>query len=224
MENVKQFVIDYVEGKINSDTFLKQFKEDLSVGEWLQKNLVFEGETKPLYIFDQDYHVIREEKVPYNIKNSIDKILQEPGHSVLGRKLNVFSLVSGRMIKAFPLLNLIPDTTIEEEYDFMLNACPDYLDSVEINAAGIFENLMEQFPKSMPKTKRIKEFRKCLKEMFYVEGQKYPRWIQESEWPLSKTGKPTKFLRQKSVCKGEACYYYFQDMDTGEEIEVMQAY
>lgn len=58
--------------------------------------------------------------------------------------------------------------------------------------------------------------------MFYVEGQKYPRWIQESEWPLSKTGKPTKFLRQKS--KGEISFYYFLDVDTGEEIEIMQAY
>ncbi len=47
-------------------------------------------------------------------------------------------------------------------------------------------------------------------------------FIQESEWPLSKTGKPTKFLRQRS--KGEVSLYYFLDVDTGEEIEIVQAY
>lgn len=110
--------------------------------------------------------------------------------------------------------------TLRKKFKFLLEACPDYLFSIDIEESGILENLMEEFPESMPKSKRIKEFRSKLRSMFYVEGQKYPHWIQESEWPMSKTGKPTKYLRQKS--KGEVTFYYFLDVDTGEEIEIMQ--
>ena len=84
--------------------------------------------------------------------------------------------------------------------------------------------MLEELPKEWSKPKRIKEFKRRLKEMFFVEGQKYPRWAQESEWPLSPTGKPTKFLGQKSFCGGEVVKYRFLDMDTGKEIEVVQAY
>ena len=113
---------------------------------------------------------------------------------------------------------------MRNKYNFLLDACPEYLDSAEVENSGILDKLMEEIPDTMSKTNRIKLFKAKLKEIFYVEGQKYPRWIQESEWPLTKTGKSTKFLRQKSACKGEVCYYYFLDMDIREEIEVMQSY
>lgn len=113
---------------------------------------------------------------------------------------------------------------MRNKYNFLLDACPEYLDSAEVENSGILDKLMEEIPDTMSKTNRIKLFKAKLKEIFYVEGQKYPRWIQESEWPLTKTGKSTKFLRQQSACKGEVCFYYFLDMDTREEIEVMQSY
>lgn len=223
MENVKQYVIDYIEGHVKPETFVETLKNDPSVMEWLQ-SLIPSGKTILEYKYDQYYHVIGKTEVPYLVKYVIDDIWTRLGSSILGRHLNTFGEVSRWVIEAFPDMNIKVDTTLRDKYDFILDACPEYLCSLDIENAGILDNLMEELPEDMPKTKRAKEFRKRIKEMFYVEGQKYPRWIQESEWPLSKTGKPTKFIRQQSECKGEVCSYYFLDVDTGEEIKVVQAY
>ena len=221
MENIKQFTVDYLEGRIEPHLYSEALLNDPSVLDWLQ-SIVPEGK---IGYFEK---VVRpdgswyQRTGPYSIHHAIKAVWSDPGHSRLGRELNTFSVISRLMSEAFPELELNLDTTLSEKYHFVLNACPEYLCSVEIENAGILEKLMEEFPDTMPKSKRVKAFRNKLKQMFYVEGQKYPRWIQESEWPLSKTGKPTKFLKQKS--KGEVSFYYFLDVDTGEEIEIMQAY
>lgn len=139
-------------------------------------------------------------------------------HHVVGKSVDMFNYVE--MTRTDHYRRFKELHTLRKKFKFLLEACPDYLFSIDIEESGILENLMEEFPESMPKSKRIKEFRSKLRSMFYVEGQKYPHWIQESEWPMSKTGKPTKYLRQKS--KGEVTFYYFLDVDTGEEIEIMQ--
>lgn len=221
MENIKQFTVDYLEGRIEPHLYSEALLNDPSVLDWLQ-SIVPEGK---IGYFEK---VVRpdgswyQRTGPYSIHHAIKAVWSDPGHSRLGRELNTFSVISRFMSEAFPELELNLDTTLSEKYHFILNACPEYLCSVEIENAGILEKLMEEFPDTMPKSKRVKAFRDKLKQMFYVEGQKYPRWIQQSEWPLSKTGNPTKFLRQKS--KGEVSFYYFLDVDTGEEIEIMQAY
>lgn len=221
LENIKQFVVDYVEGRIEPQRFTEILLSDPSVLDWLQSIVpdgkigYFEKVVRP----DGSWY---QRTGPYSIHHAIKAVWSDPGHSKLARELNSFSVISRLMSEAFPELNLNIDHTLSEKYHFILNACPEYLFSEEIENAGILESLMKEFPESMPKTKRIKAFREKLKAMFYVEGQKYPRWLQGSEWPLSKTGKPTKFLRQKS--KGEVSFYYFLDVDTGEEIEIMQAY
>ena len=223
MVNIKKFVIDYLEGRVDSNEFIKTLKSDSSIFDWLQSMLP-NGTTMFDYKFDEHFRVIEKKEVPYNVSNVINGILTQLGETTLGKEYNLHCYIARLFEKYLPMEKFTIDKTLEVKVKFLLEACPEYLDSVAIENSGVFEKLMEQLPESMPKTKRIKEFRKRIKEMFYVEGQKYPRWIQESEWPLSKTGKPTKFLRQKSAHNGEVCYYYFLDVDTQEEIEVMQAY
>ena len=52
--------------------------------------------------------------------------------------------------------------------------------------------------------------------------KKYPRWVQEAEWPIVPSGKPMRFLEQKKA-KGKAyaetmlTHYVFEDVDTGEQ-------
>lgn len=220
MENIKQYVIDYLEGRVESKVFIKKIRDNSEITDWLQK-LVPKGTTRPIVVdFDEKGSAIIKE-IPYIVKEDIEDTLQHGG-GMAGRELNVFSEISSLIKAAFPDLKIVLDTTLEDKFNFLLDACPEYLNSIEIENSGILDQLMEEFPETMPKSKRIKAFKSRLKEMFYIEGQKYPRWIQDSEWPLSKTGKPTKFLRQKS--KGEVTYYYFLDVDSNEEIEIMQAY
>jgi len=221
MEDFKQYVINYIEGRVESKQFLKKLQDNPKLIEWLQ-SIVPEG--KIMHI-NQGYNIdgtLNRKAVQYNVQDSINEIWSCSGSSPLGRELNTFAEISTLMHEAYPAINLEEDTSLEEKFNFLLDACPEYLNSLEISNAGILDNLMAELPESMPKSKRVKAFKDKIKAMFYIEGQKYPRWIQESEWPLSKTGKPTKFLRQKA--DGEVCFYYFLDMDTKEEIEVMQAY
>ena len=220
MQDIKQYVIDYVEGRVPSKEFRSKIVTDSSIVKWLQSIVPKEKEMLIIEGID-DYGKAIIKYVPYNVEYMIQNNWKCP-KGTTGKELNMIHEIFRLLKEAFPELNLVIDKTLDNKFNFILDACPEYLDSVEIENAGILDNLMDEIPNTLPKTKRINEFKKKLKEMFYVEGQKYPRWIQSSEWPLSKTGKPTKFLRQKS--KGEITYYYFLDVDTNEEIEVMQSY
>ena len=60
--------------------------------------------------------------------------------------------------------------------------------------------------------------------MFHIEGRRFPFWIQEAEWPVSATGKPMKFISQKSVYQVEVKQYIFEDVDTHEQVIVEQFY
>ena len=216
--DIKQYVIDYIEGRISSKDFTKKIYEDASIFEWFDKIIL---NKKPIYynkIVVRDDGTFHKELRQYTMRDAVEVRLLDRAIGQVG----VHGFISKLVMEAFPQEKIIQSDKLIEQYNFLLDACPEYLLSVDIEDSGILEQLMEEFPETMPKTKRIKAFKEKLKAMFYIEGNKYPRWIQESEWPLSKTGKPTKFLRQKS--KGEVSYYYFLDMDTGEEIEIMQAY
>lgn len=220
MQNIEQYVIDYVEGRVPSKEFRRKVITDSSIVTWLQSIVSKEQEMMLVKGVDE-YGKLLVTHVPYNIEYLIRNVWKcEKGTT--GDELNMIYEIFRLLKRAYPERSFVVDETLSNKYNFILDACPEYLDSVEIENAGILDNLMEEFPEAMPKTKRIKAFKSKLKELFYVEGQKYPRWIQESEWPLSPSGKPTKFLRQKS--KGELTYYYFLDVDTNKEIEVVQSY
>ena len=73
----------------------------------------------------------------------------------------------------------------------------------------------------MGKTKRKKAAREKIKELFHIEGRKYPRWAQESEWPMGKNS-PMKFIRQKQ--DEDQVLFWFEDVDTGEERVIEQFY
>lgn len=221
MTEAEKFVIDYMEGRTDSETFIARLKADPSIEDWLQ-SIVPEGKLGHYTIFNEDGSWDRKTR-PYDVRDYISTILND-SRNKLGKHLNLFSEISRLLKEAFPDRKINYDTSISDKFNFFLDACPDYLYSEAIEESGIFEKLLEELPKEWSKSKKIKEFKRRLKEMFFVEGQKYPRWAQESEWPLSSTGKPTKFLGQKSFCEGEVVKYRFLDPETGKEIEIVQIY
>ena len=103
----------------------------------------------------------------------------------------------------------------------MMDVCPEYIEGHEIDEAGIIEAIIEQVPEALPKTKRKKQIKELIKKEFHIEGTKYPRWVQGGEWPVSKNGKPLRFVEQKRK-KGKAyenmlyTIYVFEDVDTLE--------
>ena len=103
-----------------------------------------------------------------------------------------------------------------------MDVCPEYIEGHEIDEAGIIEAIIEQVPESLPKAKRKKQIKELIKKEFHIEGTKYPRWVQGGEWPVSKSGKPMRFVEQKRK-KGKEyqdmlyTIYVFEDLDTLEK-------
>ena len=219
--DIKQYVVDFIEERVDVKDFLHEIKNNPSIFDWLQ-SLIPEGEMMQEAYYDYENHKNVIVEIPYTAKGMYERLFRYGGETNVGNQLNLHHWVYKLVQDAFPQEHFEYGQTLNKKFNFMLEACPEYLLSTDIESSGILEELLEEFPETMPKTKRIKAFKEKLKGMFFIEGQKYPRWIQASEWPLSKTGKPTKFLRQKS--KGEISFYYFLDVDTNEEIEIMQAY
>ena len=102
----------------------------------------------------------------------------------------------------------------------MLDACPEYIGGPEVD--HLLDELLETLPEGLSKTKRVKLYREKLKELFPMRDKKYPRWVQEAEWPISESGKPMRFVAQKKA-NGKAyaeimlTHYIFEDVDTGEQ-------
>ena len=105
----------------------------------------------------------------------------------------------------------------------MLTVCPEYIGGTEIETAGIIDNIYDKLPQSLSQSKRCALFKKQLKTIFHVTDKRYPRWIQEPEWPMGKLS-PMKFVKQQSRFKGEARLYTFQDVDTNEFKTIFQSH
>ena len=141
--------------------------------------------------------------------------------SKLWTYVNRQSYLYNLMTELFPNEPIRKDETLHEKASFLMDVCPEYIEGHEIDEAGIIEAIVEQVPETLPKAKRKKQIGELIKKEFHIVGRKYPRWIQGGEWPVSKSGKPMRFVEQKRK-KGkeyeEMLYtqFFFEDVDTGE--------
>ena len=173
-------------------------------------------------LFTREYQTV--EKLPYDVRRMAER---QKTTTRLGYQLNLQGWLCRLMEQLFPEETFVRDNTLSEKHSFMLDACPEYIGGVEVEEAGILEAILDSVPETMPKNKRIKEVKSRIKKAFHVSGIIYPRWVQEAEWPVSPSGKPMKFVKQKRK-KGKEyenmlyTLFYFEDVDTGEERIVEQ--
>lgn len=220
MTNIKQYVIGYIEGRVPSKEFLNTLWQDDSIFEWLQ-SIVPEGMIGYYESICLPDGTPGEQKTgPYDAKHKITVYWNDFGGS-LGKELNIHYEISQLVKKAFPNENIKEDKTLDKKFDFLLDACPEYIGGPEVDESEILERIMNELPEGISKTQRIKIFKERVKAEFHIEGQKYPRWLQPAEWPFS-NGKPMRFLCQKSEFKGELRQYCFEDVDTKEQRVIEQ--
>ncbi len=173
-------------------------------------------------LFTETYRAV--ETFPYDVRRMAER---QKTPDRLGHQLNLQGWLYRLMGQLFPEEIFHRDNTLSEKHSFMLDACPEYIGGVEVEEAGIIEDILDSVPETMPKNKRIKEVKSRIKEAFHVSGIIYPRWVQEPEWPLSQSGKPLRFVKQKRK-KGKEyegmlyTLFCFEDVDTGEERVVEQ--
>ena len=135
--------------------------------------------------------------------------------TTLAKHLNIFSTFASILAEAYPNDNIKVDETLRTKFDFLLTTCPDYIGGEEVEA--VIENLLNVNPGISKK-----QFKEEIKNLFNIEKGKYPKWLQAPEWPISKNGKPMKFIKQVSDKKTGITQYVFEDIDTKKETTIEQ--
>jgi hypothetical protein len=167
-------------------------------------------------LFEKEYTIVQE--TPYNVKTVYS---HNKTNSMLWTYVNIQSWLYNLMVEIYPNESILKDEHLHNKASFMMDVCPEYIEGQEIDEAGIIEAIIEQVPESLPKAKRKKQIIELIKKEFHIEGTKYPRWVQGGEWPVSKNGKPLRFVEQKRK-KGKDyenmlyTIYVFEDVDTLE--------
>lgn len=221
----KQFWVDFAEGRIDVPGMLAETEKRPELLDWLTgiadpkfKTTVVHRET------DEDgYTTYTPEELPFDAKMQIEEYIHRDRGGNLGKFLNVHDLFSRVLTTAFPDEGIVIDQRLSKKFGFMLDACPEYIGGPEVD--HLLEELLEELPTDLSKAKRVKLYKEKVKDLFPMAGKKYPRWVQEAEWPLSSSGKPMRFVEQK---KGEhykttmQTYFIFEDTDTGETRTVEQ--
>ena len=196
---------------------LYNFKSVLDNPVKYKSSYVQEMCTSVKEFFDNEYTTIQE--IPYNVKSVYS---HNKTKSKLWTYVNIQSWLCRLMKEIYPDDTIEKDNILYEKASFMRDVCPEYIEGHEIDEAGIIEAIIEQAPETLPKSKRKKQIKELIKKEFHIEGTKYPRWVQGGEWPVSKSGKPMRFVEQKRK-KGKGyenmlfTIYIFEDVDTLEQ-------
>ena len=213
--------------RFTNDTNAELFTRDMNLLLYNFKNVLDNpSKYRPSYVqhmcesvksfFEREYTTVQE--VPYNVKALYS---HNKTRSKLWTYVNIQSWLCALMKEIYPGECIERDENLEEKALFMMDVCPEYIEGHEIDEVGIIEAIIEQVPESLPKAKRKKQIKELIKKEFHIEGTKYPRWVQGGEWPLSKSGKPMRFVEQKRK-KGKEyagmlyTQFFFEDVETGE--------
>lgn len=245
--NAQETIKQFLEGQIDIHAFRKMYDEDGSINDYLQ-GIIDEiraknGEIEPFPfadLFKDGTIFYSREGIGYLLDPDSDPGLQycPPRYESVRQMLNYeFRMVThdvrcaqGASLFYNEVLVIYYqiDRTVKmterygKEYDFALEVIPDYLSGGEAEAY-IQKNIIPLFPESMGKTKRKKAVKSKIREEFRRE-KGYPCWIQHSEWPMGKDGKPTTYVGKGKSPNAETGRWIFRDETDGELITVEQFY
>lgn len=240
-ETIKQFL----EGQIDIHTFKKMYDEEDSINDFLQgiiDNICAKNGTIERFPFPNKDGTFfySTEGVSYLLEPDSDPSLQycppryESVRQMLNYEFRGFTHDVRGAHGAFVFYNEVlviyyqVDRTVkmtdryEKEFDFALDVIPDYLSGGEAERY-IQQNIIPLYPESMGKTKRKKAIKSKIREEFKSE-KGYPCWIQYSEWPMGKDGRPTTYVGKGKKPNAETSRWLFRDETDGELITVEQFY
>ena len=217
MENIKQYIIDFIEGRADADQFMNDCETDPTILDWVQ-TLVPEGK---MLDTDSEFHLengkvtYTKKQVPYTIREHW-KSLTMPSYGRTGIKQNIQWHLYTMLKEAFPEEEITFNDYLDKKFGLILDVCPFYICGRQ--AEALVEKIIDENPKASKKA--LKEM---VRKSFHIEGRKYPRWAQDSDWPFSESGKPMKYISQRNV-DSETIELTFEDVDTGKRSTVIDIY
>lgn len=199
-------VFDFVEGKMSFDEFEAELYLKPEIWKWLQA------------------------LVPSDIENPECRFRKEHGKELSSFITNNYSVKKTIMSLGYNGMSAhhLISELVKYNYPDIVVAMPQsysYFDMLEkMNLTYIDSDNNEKLIKSILSDagyKTVKDKKNALKEAFHIKPGKYPRWVQEPEWPWG-VDSPMQFVEQKR--NGEEVTYTFKDVTTGEIRKVVQFY
>ena len=201
-EKAIQLMRDFVEGKVDIETFKCEFDNNPVI-----KLALANDPLCPPNIF-----------YPLSYRNIVH-FLEVTAWSKISEQCSVWRVIQGFLSRySYPLS---PTTHYVDRHVFLLNIQPSWLDITDDDFLST--HVISQIPEGLTKAKRIAWCKARLKELFRYDKSP-PRWIQSAEWPIL-GGKPLVFRKQiNNKADNERVDYIFYCPETGEEHIVTQWY
>ena len=209
----RQRIIDFVEGRLSFIEFHSLILTDDAFAEWIDQNAPAGWKCYTRATQANNYTV---EELPYSIRHALQENAWEETEGSIGYRLNLYSSMERFLLQKYPDLCIHPDTTIYELDELVSSACPKYIDGSEVWSSGLIEQVVNECSSDWSKAKKIRYIKSRIIDEFHVQDKKYPKWIQNPEWPFA-NGRPMKFVKTTVKHKNEWYQHHFVDLETGEE-------
>lgn len=209
----QQTIIRFIEGRIPFEEFQNLVMNDDDFAEWIDRCAPKDWQCYTKATAENDYKC---EPLPFSIRHRFYELSCQETLNSAGYKYGVHGQMLAFAKEVWPDVELHPDETFAKQFDLLLTACPSYIDGEYLWRSGLMEQLLAECPEEWSKTRKAKHIRARLMEEFHLEDKRYPRWLQNPEWPFS-NGKPMKYTKTTVKCKGEWVQHHFIDLETGEE-------
>jgi hypothetical protein len=207
----QQITLDYIEGRLSPADYEEMVETDDALYCWFQSIV-----PKDKYFYYRETGQAEPVFIPYDIRVDMkrhERIDFGGPKGSLGYHHYIHKSITNLFRLAFPQLNVTVDTRLEILNELSMLACPDYIGGSEVAQYNILGALLSDIPVELVKSKRTKIAKERIKQAFHIEGQNYPRWIQDPEWPVY-NGKPMKFVKTIRVNR-EHKQHVFVDVDDG---------
>lgn len=208
-----QRIKDFVSGKLTYEQFEEMFSVDPSIWEIAQTLLT------PEIMNDKDH--------PFWSKSNRNR-LESNNFSVRSACLSFGFDIFGRVVTHRMLGELLsyqyPDIVLRDPPDVSASDLReklrmDYLGGIEVD--NLIDEILNNKDENTTVTKFVNDTKQKLRILFHLVPRKYPRWIQEPEWPMGEKS-PMAYISQQRC--GDMVEFIFQDADTNEQRIVKQFY
>ena len=186
----KQFWVDFVEGRIDVPAMLAETEKRPELLDWLTG--IADPKFKTVVVHkgtdEGGFPTYTPEELPFDAKMEIEEDIHKDPGGQLGKFLNIHSMFSRIMTTAFPTDGIVIDQTLGEKFNFMLDACPEYIGGPEVD--HLLDALLEEIPADLSKTKRVKLYKEKVKALFPWRARNTPAGSRRPRGPFPPPASP----------------------------------
>ncbi len=216
-----KIVLDFVTGKIGLEEFQTYWYGNPEISQWvdrlvdLKSPLANEWQKLPY----PEVRMLVHNHYSGSVQAFIDATEKRYGNESMNRvdwEVWFYRAIAAVVVVAYP--QIVLTKVYDDEEDYYMDTPGDYLGGTEVDEL-IYE-ILAQYPRTLGKRIRKKNAKAHLQKAFHIRLNKYPRWVQEPEWPMG-TCSPMQYLSQKR--QGDRVQFTFQDVDT-KDIRIVEQY